>query len=79
MSDNYTPKQVERRISESTLVKVQAISGLMVGSYLTMHFFTIVAANFGPESFNFYLNGMKRRGGGERDEKSERSERQKSE
>jgi hypothetical protein len=58
MSDNHSPKQVERRISEATLVKVQAVSGLMFATYLTMHFIIIASANLGPASFNRFLNSM---------------------
>jgi len=56
MSDHYSPKEVESRISEATLIKVQAISGLVVASYLTMHFISIVSGNSGPATFNHSLN-----------------------
>eukprot|EP00026_Physarum_polycephalum_P013910 Phypoly_transcript_14369.p1 GENE.Phypoly_transcript_14369~~Phypoly_transcript_14369.p1 ORF type:complete len:254 (+),score=25.40 Phypoly_transcript_14369:198-959(+) len=56
MSDNIPPKTAEKRISESTLIKVQAISGLVVASYLSLHFVSIACANFGPATFNNVLN-----------------------
>jgi hypothetical protein len=58
MSDNIAPKKVRKRISESTLIKVQAISGLVVASYLSVHFVTIACANYGPATFNHALNSM---------------------
>jgi succinate dehydrogenase hydrophobic anchor subunit len=58
MSDNIAPKKVRKRISESTLIKVQAISGLVMASYLSVHFVTIACANYGPATFNNALNSM---------------------
>lgn len=58
MSDNIKQTKASSQVSESTLIKVQAYSGLMVAAFLTMHLANATIANFGPAPYNLGLTGM---------------------